>query len=470
MDTVTCRFSQQLPHRVFLEVPKTRQDWIAFIKSMPKWCWHPDDKLWSIPKNKETAQQCKAFFGVALVIDSSTPVSTMLVKKISAIPQLPISTHQITIHLHPQKKDWLLLHLPSTLITQQLPTVKNIHGRKWNANLAMWEIPYTQVTVRFVAQYLKDIAQWQFTFHLENLPERLVTAPLPSNKIYPKQEVKATYEIAVTKLAEVLMLKRYSHRTIKSYKNAFKSFILYYNDTRPSLITTSQINTYLMKCIQEKQISESHQNGIISAIKMFYIEVARQPEKVEYLYRPKKINKLPNVLSEQEVTRLLKTPDNLKHRCMLMVIYASGLRLGEVINLQLTDIQSDIKRIFIRSGKGKKDRYTLLSDKVLQALRAYVKIYRPSYWLFEGQDGGQYSERSLQEVFTQAKIKSKINPNATTHWLRHSFATHLLEKGVDLRYIQELLGHESSKTTEIYTHITKKGWNALKSPLDDLDL
>jgi site-specific recombinase XerD len=225
-----------------------------------------------------------------------------------------------------------------------------------------------------------------------------------------------------------------------------------------------------MKCIQEKQISESHQNGIISAIKMFYIEVARQPEKVENLYRPKKANKLPNVLSEQEVTRLLKAPDNLKHRCMLMVIYASGLRLGEVINLQLTDIQSDIKRIFIRSGKGKKDRYTLLSDKVLQALRAYVKIYRPSYWLFEGQDGGQYSERSLQEVFTQAKIKSKINPNATTHWLRHSFATHLLEKGVDLRYIQELLGHESSKTTEIYTHITKKGWNALKSPLDDLDI
>ncbi|NJL76584.1 MAG: tyrosine-type recombinase/integrase [Saprospiraceae bacterium] len=168
---------------------------------------------------------------------------------------------------------------------------------------------------------------------------------MPSNKIYPKEEVKATYEIAVTKLAEVLMLKRYSYRTIKSYKNAFKTFILHYNDTRPSLITTSQINTYLMKCIQEKNVSESHQNCIISAIKMFYIEVARQPEKVQYSYRPKRVNKLPNVLSEQEVTRLLKAPDNLKHRCMLMVIYASGLRLGEVINLQLTDIKYFIQKV-----------------------------------------------------------------------------------------------------------------------------
>lgn len=112
----------------------------------------------------------------------------------------------------------------------------------------------------------------------------------------------------------------------------------------------------------------------------------------------------------------------------------------------------------------------MLSDKALSILREYAKIYRPIHWLFEGQNGGQYSERSLQEVFIRAKVKSGINPNATTHWLRHSFATHLLEKGVDLRYIQELLGHESSKTTEIYTHITKKGWDGLISPLDFLDI
>jgi integrase/recombinase XerD len=153
-----------------------------------------------------------------------------------------------------------------------------------------------------------------------------------------------------------------------------------------------------------------------------------------------------------------------------MLIYSSGLRLGEVVNLQLTDIQSNINRILVRDAKGKKDRYTLLSDKALTILREYARLYRPIYWLFEGQYGGKYSERSVQELFIKAKIKAKINPNATTHWLRHSFATHLLEKGVDLRYIQELLGHESSKTTEIYTHITKKGWDGIKSPLDSLDI
>jgi site-specific recombinase XerD len=226
----------------------------------------------------------------------------------------------------------------------------------------------------------------------------------------------------------------------------------------------------LLYCIKEKNISESYQDTIISSIKLFYNEVANQPEKVERLYRPKKVEKLPSILSEGEVTRLLKASNNIKHRCMLMIIYSAGLRLGEVINLQLTDIQSDIKRIYIRAAKGKKDRYTILSDKTLLHLREYARLYRPVYWLFEGQTGEQYSERSLQEVFTQAKIKSGVNPNATTHWLRHSFATHLLKKGVDLRYIQELLGHQSSKTTEIYTHITKKGWDKLKSPIDNLDI
>jgi site-specific recombinase XerD len=203
---------------------------------------------------------------------------------------------------------------------------------------------------------------------------------------------------------------------------------------------------------------------------MFYNEVADQPEKVEKLYRPKPNKKLPNLLSEAEVTRLLKATTNLKHQTILMLIYSGGLRLGELQNLQLTDIQPDIKRILVRNAKGKKDRYTLLSDKVIVLVNQYIALYKPVYWLFEGQTGGQYSERSVQEVFTAAKIKSQVNPHATTHWLRHSFATHLLEKGIDLRYIQELLGHESSKTTEIYTHVTKKGWDQLKSPIDYLDI
>lgn len=166
----------------------------------------------------------------------------------------------------------------------------------------------------------------------------------------------------------------------------------------------------------------------------------------------------------------MKSVDNIKHRTILTLIYSAGLRLGEVINIKLTDLQTDNHRVFVRSAKGKKDRCTLLSNKLEKLLEQYIAIYQPVEWLFEGQTGGQYSERSVQAIFEDARRKSHINPLATCHTLRHSFATHLLEKGVDLRYIQELLGHESSKTTEIYTHITKKGFQNIKSPLDDLDI
>jgi len=167
---------------------------------------------------------------------------------------------------------------------------------------------------------------------------------------------------------------------------------------------------------------------------------------------------------------LLRCVDNPKHRCLLLLIYSGGLRLGEVIRLRLPDLQPEKNRLFVRGGKGNKDRCTILSGKAWHHLQNYLEVYQPVDWVFEGPQGGQYSERSVQQVFTRAMLRAMINPDATVHTLRHSFATHLLERGVDLRYIQELLGHASAKTTEIYTHITKKGWEKIQSPLDNLDI
>jgi integrase/recombinase XerD len=281
---------------------------------------------------------------------------------------------------------------------------------------------------------------------------------------------QARYEIAIVALEQALILKRYSWRTIKTYKNLLRQLFLYYDEIKPSRLTRAQIDNYVVKCIKENQISESYQNSLLSAIKFFYTNVVSQEEKVEKLFRPKTPQKLPQVLSESEITRFLKSLENLKHKCIMMLIYSGGLRLGEVTQLKINDIQFDEKRIWIHNAKGKKDRCTLLSEKALKALEKYLAVYKPVNWLFEGQTGGKYSERSVQAIFETAKSKSKINPNATTHTLRHSFATHLLEKGVDLRYIQAFLGHASSKTTEIYTHITNKGLQKIKSPLDDLDI
>ncbi len=179
---------------------------------------------------------------------------------------------------------------------------------------------------------------------------------------------------------------------------------------------------------------------------------------------------MPKVLTEKEVSAILSAVHNIKHKAMLLMVYSSGLRAGELINLRINDIDGEQMRVFVRGGKGKKDRVTILSKKALETLREYFKKFRPKEYLFEGQFGGKYSDSSLRRVFVTALKKAGISKKVTLHSLRHSFATHLLETGVDMRYIQMLLGHSSSKTTEIYTHITHKGWQKIESPLDKLKL
>lgn len=375
----------------------------------------------------------------------------------------------VRIELHPDKPGWLALYLPYVLVADYLVIVKNIHGRKWNAEGKFWEIPYTRLTLRFIEQYLPEVARFAFQVR-KDLPERSIYGALESRVRNKREYPAARYEAAVTALEQILVLKRYSWRTIKTYKNALRQFIRFYDEIKPSALSRKQIDQYIFQLIEERHISESYQNQILSAIKLFYVEVLGQAEKVKGLIRPKRPRKLPQVLTESEVERLLQVTKNLKHRCILMIVYSGGLRLGEVLRLRIPDVQAEKQRIFIRGAKGKKDRYTLLSAKAFQNLQEYFKLYQPVEWVFEGVHGGPYSERSVQHIFIRAKIRAGIHPHATVHTLRHSFATHLLEKGVDLRYIQDLLGHESSKTTEIYTHITKKGWDKLKSPLEDLDV
>ncbi len=374
---------------------------------------------------------------------------------------------RIDVSRHPDKPGILLLQVPKSLLPTHLSIVKNMHGRRWNPERLSWEAPLTKISVRFIEKYLKDATRWTFEPG-DDLPDRI---EMPKkNPTEEKQRFEpAKYEDAVTALEEVLLLKRYSWRTVKSYKNSFRQFIRFFDSIQPKEISRSQIDEYILHLIKTKNITESHQNLILSAIKMYFAEVISQGEKVRNLIRPKKAKKLPHVLTEEEVVRLLNATENIKHKCILMLIYSAGLRLNELIQLRLADLQPDQKRLFVYGGKGKKDRCTLLSAKTWERLKAYTEIYMPVEWVFEGQYGGQYSGRSVQEIFNRSKHRSGINPYATVHTLRHSFATHLLEKGVDLRYIQELLGHESSRTTEIYTHITHTGWAKVQSPIEDLD-
>ena len=234
------------------------------------------------------------------------------------------------------------------------------------------------------------------------------------------------YAEEVNRLEQQLRVQRYSWNTVKTYKNFFVQLLAFYPDRHPKALEKKDILRFLLTQSEQRHWSTSTQNQAVNAIKFYFEKVLGQP-RTFYELRPRKEKKLPGVFSEKEVQRLIGAVRNLKHRTILMLIYSGGLRIGESIRLRKEDVSFDRKTIFIKAGKGKKDRYTVLSDKMVDQLRVYLESYQPAYWLFEGQDGGQYSSSSIQKVFRRAVKASGTNPYSTVHTLRHSFATHLLE-------------------------------------------
>jgi site-specific recombinase XerD len=268
---------------------------------------------------------------------------------------------------------------------------------------------------------------------------------------------------------DLLLQKRYSPNTLKTYTTYFRQFLEHFAGRDPANLSRELINAYLLELINRRQISHSQQNQRINAIKFYYEHLLGRDREYYQLERPKKERKLPTVLTLGEVRSILEHTRNMKHKCILMTIYSGGLRRSELINLKINDIDSNRKLIKICNAKGKKDRYTLLSDTLLTMLRAYYREYRPRKWLFEGWDGNQYSPTSIEKVFHHAVRRAGIIKHVTPHSLRHSFATHLLEQGTNLRYIQEILGHGSSKTTEIYTRVACQQIARIRNPLDSTD-
>jgi len=230
-----------------------------------------------------------------------------------------------------------------------------------------------------------------------------------------------------------------------------------------------EVRQYLLYLLDEKKVSRAHHNQAVSALKFYYQRVLRQPVKVEELPRPRSEKKLPVVLSRPEVLRLFAALGNLKHKALLMLAYSAGLRVSEVVRLKVGDIDSERGLIRVFRAKGRKDRYTPLSQVALEVLRAYWKACRPVGWLFPGAHPDQHlSKRAVQKVLAQARQKAGLHKHFTMHTLRHSFATHMLEDGTDVRYVQEMLGHSRPETTMIYTHVTQKDVRRIRSPLDNI--
>jgi len=265
-----------------------------------------------------------------------------------------------------------------------------------------------------------------------------------------------------------LALKRYSNRTIQNYISLLSSFFNYFPETDERSIGISEIETYNEEVILKKNYSASYQNQLISAVKAYYKRIHGMELRLEDIERPKLPKRIPTVLSPREVKKIIDSTNNLKHKAIISTIYSAGLRVGEACNLCISDIDSVRMVIHIRSAKGNKDRMVNLSEKLLILLRTYYVQYRPKKYLFEGWEHGKYSTRSVGQLLKKAVQRAKIRKHVTVHTRRHSFATHLVESGTDIHYIQRLLGHTNIKTTTIYIHIAKEKIASIRSPFDDL--
>ncbi|RKD86383.1 tyrosine-type recombinase/integrase [Mangrovibacterium diazotrophicum] len=340
--------------------------------------------------------------------------------------------------------------------------VKQFDHASWSQTLGCWYVPKEQF----------DLHRFFDVFRGKAWLEYKALKTLSVKKVEPRPSFDYSYRKLVSLpdgYLEKLAQRRYSPSTVRTYEAYFKDYAYHFREYDLAQITEEEVNAYILELVQNGRISASQQNQRINAIKFYYEKVLDQERMRFSIDRPRKSQPLPRVLSKDEIKLIIGKSNNLKHRCILSLIYSAGLRRGELINLKLSDIHSDRGLIRIEAAKGKKDRYSLLSAGLIKHLRDYYKQYRPQYWLFEGPDPGQaYSASSIAKILKEACNKAGIRKHVTPHMLRHSFATHLLEQGVDLRYIQELLGHGSSKTTEIYTHVSKQHIEGIKNPLDEI--
>lgn len=375
--------------------------------------------------------------------------------------------------------------------------VRHLQGARWSRTHKAWYLPLSKENYKSVCQALRPIAQvntndlrnyllkrkavkatevpkpvLQQTNTLEKVIPQQVSIPVHHSP-QPSVAYRLSYEnlISLQKTVKHLTLKAYSYSTIRTYRGELMVFFQVLGKHPADQLTTEDVKKYLLKCMNEG-LTENTMHSRINALKFYYEQVLGREKFFFDIPRPKKSQQVPKILGEQEITRLFNAMTSKKHKAILFTAYSAGLRVSEVVNMKLKDIDSDRMQILIEKAKGKKDRYVSLSPVLLDVLREYIKgcTPRPKVYLFEGQGvpGTIYSARSAQKVFQLARQKANIIKDVSFHCLRHSFATHVLEKGIDIRYIKDLLGHFNIKTTERYLHVKKDQLVNIISPLDDI--
>ncbi|OEY71733.1 site-specific tyrosine recombinase/integron integrase [Salegentibacter salarius] len=342
--------------------------------------------------------------------------------------------------------------------------VDNLPAIQWSEKFRMNYILNTPENLELIFKTFRGVAWINCNHFYAKASFGREEEPVNIQQLQNREEVSGRRYCPGSYLKK-LELKRYADSTIKTYVSCFETFINHYSDREIKDLNEEDIRLYLQKLIRE-DFSHSYINQAINAIKFYYEVVLEMPNRFYAIERPRPIEQLPKVLAKEEIMAIIEHTNNIKHRCIVSLLYSAGLRRIELLNLKLEDIDSKRMVIKVRSGKGNKDRFTILSEKLLGDLRKYYKEWRPTNFLFEGPGRKAYSPESVSCIVRNAAEKAKIKKRVTPHMLRHSFATHLLENGTDLRYIQVLLGHRSTKTTEIYTHVATNIFLKIKNPLD----
>ena len=341
--------------------------------------------------------------------------------------------------------------MPRPFSRSELDAVRSLPGRRWHAERRVWSAPGVDEPIGELA------------------------ARVGATRVRVERESVAGADTGLLdRVREGLLVRGYSPNTRKVYLGHVRRFLEWCGAGEVALPDDPErsARAYLLHLVEERRVSRGCHNQVVSALRFLFETVLGMPSLSLRIPRPKTERRIPQVLSPAEVSRLIRSCHNPKHRALLMLLYSAGLRVGEVVKLRSSDLDRERGLLKVRCGKGRKDRQTLLSQRALEAVGVYLAAFPPSGdWLFPGgREARHLHTRTVQRVVSNAARAAGITKHVTTHTLRHSFATHLLEKGTNLRVIQELLGHQSSRTTEIYTHVTKTALEAVRSPLDDLDL
>ena len=336
--------------------------------------------------------------------------------------------------------------------------VKSINGFMWSQTLRGWYVLFSAEKVSEVKKALN--LQASFIIH-QSLYETI------STKYEREMRNLSEENKAILRLyAMYLQGKQYSESTVKTYSTFIADFLEYLQPQAVATATNRSVELFIENVFLPRKYSISTHRQFISAIKLFAVFYPEGKLEEAKFTRPKKSRILPTVLSKEEVIDLLRYTKNLKHRAVLAMIYSAGLRISELLQLQLQHIDIDRRQIIIKNAKGRKDRLVILAESFIPLLANYLTSYMPKKYFVEGEPGGPYSAESVRAFLKRSCKMARIQKRVTPHTLRHSYATHLLENGIDLRYIQELLGHAKPETTMIYTHVSKKDLLKIESPLD----